>query len=54
MLLLMFSIVVGVLVVGTAALAGHPFSMLAAGVLLAAAVLLLTRRRTRQPIHREK
>ena len=44
MALLMLSLVAAVLVIGTAALAGHPFLMLAAGLALAATVLLATRR----------
>ncbi len=45
MLFLMLSLVLAVLVIGTAALVGHPFALLAIGLALAAAVLLVTRRR---------
>ena len=44
MVILMFSILLAVLVIGTAALVGHPLAMLAVGALLAGAVLLLARR----------
>ena len=46
MVLLMLSLVAAFLIVGTAALAGHPFLLLAAGLALAATVLLATRRLT--------
>lgn len=50
MLLLMGTILLAILVVGTAALAGHSLYLIAAGGLLAAAVLVLSRRgRDRTP-----
>ena len=50
MLLLMGTILLAVLVVGTAALAGHSIYLIAAGALLATAVLVLARRgRERTP-----
>jgi VIT1/CCC1 family predicted Fe2+/Mn2+ transporter len=44
MLILMLSVLLAVLVIGTAALVGHPLSLVAVGVVLAATVLLLARR----------
>jgi len=52
MVILMLSVLVAVLVVGTAALVGHPLALIAAGALLAGAVLLLARRRTANGGHR--
>ena len=51
MLLLMLWLLLAILVIGTAALAGHPFALLAVGLALAAAVLLLTRR---LPVRRDR
>ena len=45
MVILMLSILLALLVVGTAALVGHPLALIAVGALLAGAVLLLARRR---------
>ena len=44
MLALMLSILLAIVVVGTAALAGHPFYLVAAGLVLGGGVLLLARR----------
>ncbi len=44
MIALMATVLVAVVIVGTAALAGHPLYLIAAGTALACAVLLLSRR----------
>ncbi|HKT05930.1 MAG TPA: hypothetical protein VJT31_41015 [Rugosimonospora sp.] len=48
MLLLMGTILMAILVVGTAALAGHPLYLIVAGVALAAGILVLARRGRRR------
>ena len=53
MILLMGTILLGVLLVGTAALAGHPLYLIAAGAGLSLLVLLLARQRhTMRTLHR--
>lgn len=55
MLVVMGTILLAILVVGTAAMAGHPLYLIAAGTLIAAAILLLARRRAeRAPVRRRR
>ncbi len=54
MLILMGAILLAILVVGTAAMAGHPLVFIAAGTLIAAAILLLARRGGGLPARRHR